>query len=86
MTAIDLPKNSKETLRIARETFKGHELINVRVFYEAEDGSLRPTKKGVSLRVDMLADVIEALQALSKVSNLKASKVGESRPEPEPAE
>ena len=31
MTA-DLPKNSKETLRIARETFKGHELITCASF------------------------------------------------------
>jgi hypothetical protein len=61
----DITKNSREVIRITREDFRGHELINLRVFYDAGDGDLRPGKQGIAFRTPLLPDVLRALGALA---------------------
>ena len=58
-----LVKNSRERLRISLERYQGMDLIDLRVTVEltASSGIQTPTKKGVSLRVELLPDFIEAL-------------------------
>lgn len=56
-------KNSREDVRIAIDEFRGTQIVDVRVFAsfngDAEERS--PTKKGVSLKVERLPALIEAL-------------------------
>ena len=54
-------KNSREEIRIVSEAFKGHDLISIRVWFEAEDGSMRPGKSGLSVRHALLPDLLAAL-------------------------
>ena len=61
MTVASIRKNSREEIRIARETFKGHDLISIRVWFEADDGSMRPGKAGVAIRAALLPEIIAAL-------------------------
>ena len=49
--ATVLEKNSRESLVINQSEFKGVKLVDVRVFYKDEAGDLKPTKKGVSVRL-----------------------------------
>lgn len=62
---VVLPKNSREELHVSLDAFKGHTLINLRVWYRSEDGDMRPTKKGVALRAGSLPAVIAALTELN---------------------
>lgn len=58
-----LPKNRNTDLRIALEQFKGFNLLDLRLFTPAADGEPeRATKSGVSLRVEMIRELIESLQ------------------------
>lgn len=59
-----LPKNSTEEVRIARSDFRGHDLIDVRVFarFGGPAQVMMPTKKGLSIQVSQLPALIEALQ------------------------
>jgi len=59
-----LPKNRRETIRVALEAYRGIELVDVRVMAALDDdtGLTVPTKKGISLRVEQLPALIEALQ------------------------
>lgn len=58
----EIPKNKTETVRIALTEYNGHDLIALRVFVQtAADDEPRPTKKGVTLRVTLLPEIIEAL-------------------------
>lgn len=59
-----LAKNKREQLRIALDEWQGVHLIDLRVTTELSDatGIQVPTKKGLSLRVEMLGDVIAALR------------------------
>jgi len=63
----DITKNSRETIRITRGEFKGHDMVNVRVFYDAGEGDLKPGKQGVAFRAALLPDFIEVLRSLEEV-------------------
>ena len=60
-----LEKNSRESLVINQSEFKGVKLVDVRVYYKDENGDLKPTKKGVSVRLEQLDALIKALSDLS---------------------
>ena len=66
--AIVLEKNSRESLVINQSEFKGVKLVDVRVFYKDEAGDLKPTKKGVSVRLEQLDALIKALSTVSSAA------------------
>lgn len=62
MAFREFQKNSRETVRITPSVYEGHELIDVRVYAKNRDtNEMGPTKKGISLNVDRIPDLIEAL-------------------------
>ena len=64
---IDIPKNTREVIRVQRTQFKGYELVDVRVFYQDEDaGEYRPSRKGISLKQNLLPQLINALEGLGQ--------------------
>ena len=61
---IDLVKNSHEVLRLERTRFKGYDLVNVRIWFRNENDELRPSPKGVTIRLEVLPKLIAALQVV----------------------
>ena len=59
-------KNATEVVRISLTEYRGHKLIDLRVYYSDDEGQYRPTKKGVSLSVGLYTDFKQALSALEK--------------------
>lgn len=59
-------KNATEVVRVSLTEFRGHKLIDMRVYYSDDEGQYRPTKKGVSLSVGLYTDFKLAIQALEK--------------------
>jgi hypothetical protein len=55
-------KNSQEDVVVSLTEYQGHQLIDVRVFVEADGSEARPTRKGLSLRPELLAPLLEALE------------------------
>jgi predicted phosphoadenosine phosphosulfate sulfurtransferase len=60
-------KNATEVVRISLTEYRGHKLIDLRVYYSDGEGQYRPTKKGVSLAVGLYGDFKKALHSLEKV-------------------
>ena len=60
-------KNATEVVRVSLTEYKGRKLIDMRVYYSDDSGEYRPTKKGVSLSVDVYPDFKRALLDLEKV-------------------
>jgi len=58
-----IEKNSRESVVVSETEYKGNKYVDVRVFYKDTDGSLKPTRKGVSLRPEKVAELVAALSA-----------------------
>lgn len=60
-------KNATEEVRVSLTEFKGHKLIDVRIYFEPEDGGeRRPTKKGITVDVSLYPELKRALLKLEK--------------------
>jgi hypothetical protein len=55
-------KNSREQLYIDLSNYKGVELVNFRVWYDAGNGEMRPGKAGLAMRVEALPELAAALE------------------------
>jgi hypothetical protein len=54
-------KNKKEEVRVSLDTFHGRKLINIRVYYKDDDGTMKPGKQGLALTVDRYKDFAGAI-------------------------
>jgi len=62
-TIATIPKNSMDEVRVSLSEFKGHTYVDVRVYTEFEgDSEKRPTKKGITVRPDLLPELRQALE------------------------
>lgn len=69
MTAIaTIKKNSREDVRVTLDEFRGHHLVNVRIFYDAGEGEMRPGKQGIAVKVELLPELLSALTAAEKAA------------------
>ncbi len=56
-------KNSLEEVRVTFNEYRGSHLLDVRIFSAFAGDEKRATKKGVSLKIEKLPELIVALQA-----------------------
>jgi Transcriptional Coactivator p15 (PC4) len=54
-------RNRAEHVRVELSEYKGHSLINVRIWQTGTDGIDRPTTKGIALSVRKLPELASAL-------------------------
>jgi hypothetical protein len=57
-------KNSREQLRVSIDDYRGHELLSFRVWFEAEDGSMRPGMQGLALRLELAPELLGAIRSV----------------------
>ncbi len=71
-------KSSTEQVRAELTERRGRRYANVRVYYQAEDGNWRPTKKGLTIDVDLLPELANAVAALQRTnSNRRIKRKGD---------
>lgn len=57
-----LTKNARETVKVSVSSYMGHILADLRIYAPVTGlDVLAPTKRGLSLRADMIADLRKAL-------------------------
>lgn len=76
----DIQKNNNEIIRIEVSEFKGKELINIRIWYQAIDGAsgnmiYKPTQKGVALNIAEFEDLKDGILKLENYIKDKESGV-----------
>lgn len=67
-----IPKNSNEEILVSLDNFQGHDLLNMRVWFRASDGEMRPGRKGLSVNVALIPELLGALAASRDVVNGRA--------------
>ncbi len=65
------PKNNREEVRVSLSKFKGYDLVGVRQWYRTDNDEPRPSKSGITIRVDLLP---ELLQLLEKAKHIAVEK------------
>ena len=62
----EFQKNANEKVRVEFCRFNNHDLLNLRVFFQSEDNKWLPTRKGLTIRPDLLDDLKEAVDKAHK--------------------
>jgi len=63
---VVIKKNSRESIVISQTEFKGNDLVDVRTFFTNAEGELSPTKKGITVRLEKLDELVATLSAFSQ--------------------
>jgi hypothetical protein len=62
-----IPKNSMDEIRVMWSEYKGHRYLDIRVYTEIEGKADKvPTKKGVTLRPDLIPELMKALESAQR--------------------
>jgi len=60
-------KNSREQVQVLLRTYKGRDLIDLRVFWTQDGEEWLPSKKGLALSVDQLPVLLAALHKAAEL-------------------
>lgn len=61
------PKNPLEEVRASVTVYKGKQYIDLRIYYKGDDGEFHPSKKGITVSLDLFPELEEAIQKLREV-------------------
>jgi hypothetical protein len=59
-------RNPTEEVRTTLKEFKGRHYIDIRIYFLSDSGQWKPTRKGISLSVEYLSELKEAINSLDK--------------------
>ncbi len=62
------PKNNREDVRVSLSKYKGYDLLGVRVWYRSEHDDPKPSKSGITIRVEMLPDLLALMQQAREIA------------------
>ena len=57
-------RNPTEEVRAGIKEFKGRRYIDLRIYYMDDQGEWKPTRKGISLATDFMAELKQAVEAI----------------------
>ncbi len=61
------PKNPLEEIRVSLTVFKKKQYLDLRVYYKGDDGEFHPSRKGLTLSLDLVPDLEEAMRKAREV-------------------
>ncbi len=64
-------QKGKDKIIVTVKEFKGKQYIDLRTYFQNDDGEWIPTKKGISLTPDNLDEMIQFLQKAKKAAPAK---------------
>jgi hypothetical protein len=57
----EIGRTETEVVRVSVEEYKGRKYVDVRIYFENDEGEWKPTKKGVTIqpdKIDLFMDLI----------------------------
>ncbi len=58
-------RNNKEKIKVSIEEYKGHTFVDCRIYWD-DNGTWRPSKKGITFNGECIDEVITMLQRASR--------------------
>ena len=71
-----IKKNFRESIVISKNVFNNIPLVDIWIHYTDENGDLKPTRKGISVREDSLDDFVSTLSSFAQ--DIKLGKESET--------
>lgn len=68
MVVHTFQRNTNEQVRASIRTYKGKDYADVRVNFETADGEYRPTKKGLTVPLDLLDELEQTVMRLQRAA------------------
>jgi hypothetical protein len=65
----EFEKGNQEIVRASVSDFTGKHRADLRVYFQTGDGAWHPTKRGLSLTVDMVEELQKAVAKLAEEAN-----------------
>ena len=62
--AHSFPKNPLEEVRLSITVFKGKQYVDIRIYYKGDDGEFHPSKKGLTVAVELFPELETGLLKL----------------------
>ena len=75
----DIPKNVLETVRVTLTEYKGVKYADLRVWYRPDPAGkdeLKPSRKGITIRPELLPPIIAALQRVVESEGIEVGAAG----------
>lgn len=67
----EFQKNSSEVVKVIVTEYHGHQVIDTRVYFPGKDGEYYPSKKGITLSVNAVDELIPLLRDAVAETQLK---------------
>jgi hypothetical protein len=58
----EIERSETEVVRVSAEEYKGRKYVDIRIYFENDAGEWKPTKKGVTVAPERMAEFIELIQ------------------------
>ncbi|MGN6259616.1 MAG: transcriptional coactivator p15/PC4 family protein [Ralstonia sp.] len=68
---LSLRRSDSERLRVTVGEYRGRTLIDLRIWYSTESGQYKPSRAGISLRPDQVAEVTQGLMLAARAADPK---------------
>ena len=81
--AIDKGLGNRIHVRLSR--FRERDYLDIRNFYETEDGEWKPTRKGIAVPVELYDELVGAIGAAKEEIAKRAAAVPTAKPDVEAA-
>lgn len=60
------PKNPLEEVRASLTVYKGKQYVDLRIYYKGDDGEFHPSKKGLTVSLDLFPELQQAVEKLGE--------------------
>ena len=67
--AYEFDKGNEEVVRATVSEFAGKRRADLRIYFKGNDGDWHPSKRGVSLTIDMVEELQAAVTKLAEAAN-----------------
>jgi len=67
--AYEFDKGNEEVVRATVSEFAGKRRADLRIYFKGRNGDWHPTKRGVSLTIDMVEELQAAVNKLAEAAN-----------------
>ncbi len=63
----EFPKNKTEDFKLSLSEYQGHILLDFRIYYKDKEGESKPTKKGITLNVNLFPEFNQAIMKAEEI-------------------